>query len=352
LLKNSDGTIVPVAGATIDAFRMDIKGRFNTRTGPDGVFVFAGLPSIGTYIVAFSSPKAKPQVITNVRAGGEIEYEIVLEPGDGKRLTREEAQVSLPKPSNAENANELMGRKFREGNDALQVRNYDEAIKLYDEGLVPATAKPEALAVFLTNKSSALRGRGLEKYNNATNTLDAAKKSAQVDLALRDFREAAESASRAVEMIKGQSIPANEIERGNQRTTKFLAYRARADAMYLFVTKVDPAQAATGLAAFQEYIEEEDDPLQKSKAELSAARMLLEVRSIKSAVEQYRHILVSDPKNLEAIFGYGLSLYQSGERDRFPEAESYLQSFLEQASGDDPLRQTAAETLEKLKAIK
>lgn len=345
LLKNPDGTIGSLVRANVDVFRMDILAQYRTETGPDGSFIFAGLSITGTYLIAVSSPNAKPQAIANVLAGREVEYELILEPGDGRRLTREEARASVTAPAKAETLNAIIERTFSAGNQALKSRNYDEAVKLYDEGLAAATAMPEAAVALLTNKSLAVGSRGVDLYNAATQTEDAAQKSTQMESAFRDFRAAVESALRAVELIKGQTIPEDETQRPRQKVNRFFAYRRLAEAMGLFVSNVDPTQAAAGLAAYQEYIELQDDPGQKLAAELAAGRMLLAAKSTNSAIEQYRHILISDPQNLDAIFGYGLSLYQSGERARFPEAAGYLQSFLERAAADDPLRLEAAAAL-------
>ena len=347
LKMQSDGTTVPIDGATVDVFRVDIVGRYNTKTARDGLFVFAGLPYVGDYLIAASAPNAKPHVIANVKVGREIEYELVLERGDGTRLTREEAETAFRGDPKPETANETLSRTFRMGNEALTQRLYDEAIKLFDEALA---IRPDEPVLFL-RKSAAFRQRGVEEYNTAISTHDEAMKSASLNSARRDFREAAECASRAVELINTQIIPADESDRANQHRKKMVALNERAEAMRVLVI-VDPAQASVGFTALQEYIEAEDDPSRKSKAELDAARMLLEAKSTKSAIEQYRRILISDPQNLEAILGYGLALYQSGEKDRFPEAARYLRFFLDQAPGADPRRHLAAETLKNLETVR
>jgi hypothetical protein len=59
-LKQADGTVVPAAGAVIDVYRLDIGGKFNTKTDKKGEFVFAGLPLVGTFAVAASLPGAQP----------------------------------------------------------------------------------------------------------------------------------------------------------------------------------------------------------------------------------------------------------------------------------------------------
>src|SRR5215217_7513568 len=67
-----------------------MTAKYNTKTNKRGEFVFAGLPFIGVYTVAASHPTATPNFVPGVKAGRDIDCEIVLTPGAGKRLTFEE----------------------------------------------------------------------------------------------------------------------------------------------------------------------------------------------------------------------------------------------------------------------
>src|SRR5215217_9337625 len=89
-MQQADGQKVPVAKAEIDVFRTDMSDKYHTETNTKGEFVFAGLPFIGTYVVAASHPSATPNWVPGVKAGRGIDCEIVLTPGAGKRLTFEE----------------------------------------------------------------------------------------------------------------------------------------------------------------------------------------------------------------------------------------------------------------------
>src|SRR6266568_7514621 len=86
-LKQADGTMVPAPEAVVDVFRTDLPGKYNTKTNKKGEFVFAGLPYIGTYAIAASHPTAAPTFLQGVKAGREVDYELSMSPGDGKRLT-------------------------------------------------------------------------------------------------------------------------------------------------------------------------------------------------------------------------------------------------------------------------
>src|SRR5215204_6081312 len=90
MMQQADGQKVPLAEAQIDVFRTDMSAKYNTKTNKRGEFVFAGLPFIGVYTVAASHPTATPNFVPGVRAGRDIDCEIVLTPGEGKRLTFEE----------------------------------------------------------------------------------------------------------------------------------------------------------------------------------------------------------------------------------------------------------------------
>src|SRR6516165_2916498 len=85
-LSGADGTQTPVAGAVIDVYRTDMKSEYHTKTDKKGEWVFAGLPLVGTYTVSVSAPGAAPNVRAGVKAHGDQPIDIVLSPGDGKKL--------------------------------------------------------------------------------------------------------------------------------------------------------------------------------------------------------------------------------------------------------------------------
>src|SRR5437016_8164763 len=163
-LVGKDGSAAPVAGAQVDVYRTDISGEFHTKSDKKGEWVFAGLPFVGTYVVAVSAPGAQPNAKSGVKAGREIPVDVVLNPGDGKKLTRDEAiavskgggttgsgstssgESAATKAKREEeakkyeaektrvtNVNETLNRTFKAGKDALNAKNYDEAIKQFDE---------------------------------------------------------------------------------------------------------------------------------------------------------------------------------------------------------------------------
>src|SRR6185503_4092912 len=95
LLKQADGTTVRAANAQIDVFRIDLAGTYPTKTNKNGDFTFAGLPYVGTYVIAASMPNAAPTYQANVKVGRDIDYELTMVPGNGRRLTFDEIKKDM-----------------------------------------------------------------------------------------------------------------------------------------------------------------------------------------------------------------------------------------------------------------
>ena len=380
ILKQSDGTTVKAADAVIDVFRSDISGVFHTKTNKNGEFVFAGLPFIGTYIVAASMPTASPYAMRNVKVGRDIDYEIVLGPGDGKRLTEEEAKKAVAgggvdatttgggesaeakakreellkknaeiEASNkkAENANKIVGEAFKAGNAALALNppNYEEALKQYDIGLA---ADPEQAAL-LTNKAAALKGLGVKKYNESIQSKDEAGKTAGIDAAKADFKNAAETSDRAIELIKKEPAVTDPTDQKRHDANKYAALNVRAEAYRLYVSKGDGTKADAGVVAFQEYIAVEPDAAKKSKAQLDLAQMLLDAGAGDKAFAEYQKILAASPDDPDANLGAGLALYSTGDKAKYQEAANYFQHFVDKAPDTHKFKADAKAMLAELK---
>lgn len=376
VMKDASGKLAPVAGATIDVFRTDVAGKYETKTSKKGEFVFAGLPFIGEYIVAASFAGTSPNYAPQVKAGRELVVEIELFPGgDGKRLTHEEIKGHMAKsgpPSsdgklspeelakreellkkNREieeankrniNINEIVGRTFKAGNEALKAKNYDEAIKQYQEGLA---ADPEQGVLYL-QVGEALRQRGVERFNTTIKSADT-DKTAGFDAAKQDFRQAAENAQKAVEFTRKEENRTDAPGLAAQNTRRLNALMARMESMRLFVTKVDIAQADKGLTAYNEYIEAESDPIKKEKARREAAQMLLDAGAGEKALAEYQKILAEKPDDPDAAYGAGLALYATGDKAKYQEAANYFQRFVEKAPDNHKDKEAVKAVLAELK---
>ncbi len=393
-MQQADGQKVPLADAQIDVFRTDMNAKYNTKTNKKGEFVFAGLPFIGTYAVAASHPTAAPNFVPGVKVGREIPCEITVTPGNGKRLTYEDIKAvggtttvaanGQPAPESAADkakreelmkknaeieagnkkiteANEVISRTFKAGNEALgaastaskaknseeAISKYTAAVASYDEGL---GADPDQPAI-LTNKSVALKGRGVERFNAAitSKTLDDAGKAAALQGAKDDFKAAAEASGKAATMIKAQAAPTDPADVQRYNANKYAALLTHAESMRLFVTKADQSQADAGMTAYKDYIAVETDPAKKAKAQLDMAQMLLDAGAADKALAEFKSILATTPDSPEANLGAGLAVYAAGDKAKFQEAANFLQRFVEVAPDSNPMKDDAKAILMELK---
>jgi tetratricopeptide (TPR) repeat protein len=395
-MQQADGQKVPLAGAVIDVFRTDMQAKYDTKTDKKGEFVFAGLPFIGTYTVVASHPTARPNFVPGVRVGQGNVIEVVVTPGDGKRPTYEEVKAAgggTPNPTaaasstgesaadkakreelmkkNAEieasnkkisEANEIIGRSFKAGNEALNaataasraknseeaIQKYTAAVTSYDEGLAADADQP----AILTNKAVALKGRGVERFNSTitSKTLDDAAKSAGLQTARDDFKAAAEASGKAVTLIKAQPAPTDPSETQRYTGNKYAAMVTHAESMRLYITKGGGGeQAEAGIAAFKDYIAVETDPAKKAKAQIDMAQMLLDAGAADKALTEFKAILATTPDNPEANLGAGLAVYATGDKAKFQEAANYLQRFVEVAPDSNPMKDDAKAILAALK---
>lgn len=240
------------------------------------------------------------------------------------------AQRGPPENEKITQSNEIILRTFKAGNDALRARNYEEAIKQYDEGIA-ADPKHPGLPSLLTNKSVALKARGVERFNAAVASKDAEVRLPGLEAAKTDFRDAAEVSSSALQMLKAQAAPEEAAAKSAYAANKYYALAARAEAMRLVVLKVDPTQVDAGLAAYQEYMEAETAPDKKTKAQVDIAKMLLDIGASEKAFGEYQKILATDPDNAEGLFGAGFALAALDDKTKNQQAVDYLRRFLSAA---------------------
>ena len=150
-------------------------------------------------------------------------------------------------------------------------------------------------------------------------------------------------------MLSKQATPTDPNELKQQTTNKYFALNARAEAMRLFVSKVDPTKVDDATVAFQEYIAAETDPAKKSAAQLNYAKMLLDIGAGDKAYAEYQKILAQNPEDPDANRGAGLALFSTGDKSKYQEAANYLQKFVNNAPDSHPEKQSAKEALEYLK---
>lgn len=387
VIKQADGTTTPAAGAAVVVYRTDITGKYEIKSNKTGEFAFAGLPFVGTYLITVSHTGAQPTWIGDVKVGREGEYTVEMSPGDGRSFTADEiksilAQRKRPAPGasevketaedkakrselekknaeimeknkKAEASNAVVQRTFKAGNDFLKAKDYDQAIAQFDEGLTSDPEHPGAPSL-LTNKAAALRSRAVNRYNAALRSPDDATKKAGMDAAKKDWRDAFEVSSKAVETLKGVVSSAPIDSAANAKTNLYFALMVRAEVASFFVSKVDNTQTAAGIKAYEEYIAAEPDSTKKAQANHALAQMLFDANDFDQALAHYQKILTSNPDDLVALLRSGQALFNIGainnDKAKYQEAADYLAKFVDKAPDTDALKTDAQAILETLKA--
>ncbi len=389
-LTQADGKKVPVAGALIELYRVDINAGkpLTAKTDKRGGYVFAGVLLGGQYAIAVSAPNASPDLRGGLKAGLE-KIDFLLSPGDGKKFTPEEVIQNLKsaktttatagqappaesaeskkakaeyeakvkevteKNKKAEESNKVVFESLKVGNDAFNAKNYDAAITAYTTGINADPTHPGA-PVLLANRSQALRSRGVNKFNAAVVMKgDDAGKAAGMENAKADFSAALESSTRALQVIKDTPAPTDPTALKNYEGAKLSALFNRSEDYRLVSTRVDSSKSTEGLAAYQEYIAAEPDPMKKNKSQLAAAQMLLDSGNLEAAVPEYKKVLEVEPGNVDALVGLGLSLvsvgYSTNDKTKFQDGVNYLQKFVDVAPPDHKYRADAVATIESIK---
>lgn len=388
VLKQADGTTVPAANVDIEVIRIDVSGRFTSKTDKKGQFVFAGVPFVGDYIIVASGAGYQPTWVPGVKAGRDVDFPVEMVPGDGRRFTADEMKTILSKAKapgagggtapkenaedkaareelerknaeimarneKAKSSNEIVQRTFKAGNEFLKTKQYDEAIAAYTEGINADPEHPGAPSL-LTNKASALNSRAVGKFNSALQSKDEAAKSAGYDAAKKDWAEAFAASNRAVELLKKAEAPTDAAAANNSKMNMYFATLVRAEVARFYVTKVDPTKVDAGVQAYNEYIALETDPVKKLQAHHGLATMLFDANEFNRSLEEYRKILEGNPDDLDALLRSGQALFNMGAMDndkaKYQEAANYLARFVEKAPDTNQFKEDAKAILETLKA--
>lgn len=385
-LKQADGSEAPVVGAQIDIYRTDIKWETRIKTDKKGSYQHAGIPFVGTYTIVVSAPGARPSFLTDIRFSARPINDFSLDPGDGTRPTLEQVKtmgapaaagggnkggVSAPPAESKEDkarreeslrknkeveegnkkiteGNEVVSRTFKAGNDALGATppRYDEAITHFREGLAARADEP----ALLTNLSEALRRRGVQVYNVAIKSTDNDAKLQGFEAAKKDWTEAAQAASKAVETVNAASSTGGMgANQSISNQNKLAAINTRALAMRLVATKVDQSQAQAALTANQAMIEAELDPAIKTKLKGETLQMLFDAGASDLVIAEAQKALTENPDSPDANRIMGLALYATGDKSKYQQAANHLQRYVDKALDTDPLKASTKDALEYLK---
>lgn len=357
-LKKADGTLAPVAEATIQIYRTDVIVKFpSTTTDSSGNFTFAGLPFVGTYTLAVSGAGLTPLFSTGAKPGKEVN--LVVQAGDGKPITDPEfrtyvEQIKAVNDKNAEieTRNAKMKASLDEGLAAFKAKNWDLAIEKFDQGIQVDPDFAGSVTVLSNNKAAALRNRGIEIYNQSIKN-PAGRDSLRAKAA-DDFRNSIAASKRTLDLIS-TITDLNKVPKYNPG--KYIALLNTVEIhRLLLATNLDASQPASAVAALDAYLLVEADPALKVKNQLSIADALRGAGIDPSAIPIYRRVLSVDAANLDATVGLGLCLLNEGEArarpELFQESINLLDRFVRLAPDTHPLRSDVQAAIQYLKEEK
>ena len=385
-VKKQDGTEAPVAGAVVEAFRMDIdKGKMpEAKTNKRGEFTFVGFPLGQRYLLAVSGPGISPMIQPGIRAGMENVVIIVSE-GDGRRFTEEEARAAaknetpaaasggggeteeqkkaraelekknaeiMAKNKQAEDANKVVNAALKAGEAAFVAKNYDAAIAEFDKGVAADPNFAGSAPPLLNYKGVAHQRRAMATYNAAA---DAAARTAAAGTIKADLDAAVAAFNRGLEILKTDG-PASGVEpaRLNLTRTQLLANLLEAHGIGGRLAP-DPTRDAAAAAVLEQYVAAEPDGAKRVPSMLAFANNMNSAGELKTATAAFRKVLEVDPNNLDALAGIGLALYSEGSMTAPPNKEilqeglNFMQKFVDTAPDTHKLKESTKAIIEELK---
>lgn len=388
-----EGTGKPVAGATVEAWRLDIKqAPQSSKTSKSGAFTFAGLPLGPDFSLVVSGPGISPIVYPGVHAGTE-KIVIKVSPGDGRKLTEadirsastdtgpgevseeEKKQRAEIEAKNAEimakneklkNADEVARRSNEEGNAAYNAGNYDLAIEKYSQGIEAVPDYIGSTPILWSGKMMSLKAKGRNLYNDGAKMTDADQKKAKYAEANKYFDDVLAGFDAAMKVVNTAEAPKDPAEQKRRDALKLGLYSIAIDAHRLkAVTLIDSTKTDQALALVTEYQTLETDPAKKLAAQTTLGDIMRLSYNYNKAAAAYRSALEMKPDHYEAMAGLGLSLFAEGaaatpeNKELEQEGLNYMQKYTEMSpvSPTDPpavaeLKKSVKEAVDYLKAQK
>ncbi len=382
-LKKDDGTLVPVADALVEPYRIDVdSGKSpSAKTSKSGEFGFVGFSLGSNYVLAVSGPGLRPTISNPVRAGME-NVEILVFPGDGKHLTEAEARALVKQAAQggtpqseadrkkaqeeydkqlakyneekgkAENINKIVTAALKDGDAAYKAKDYAAAIAKFDEGINADPDFEGSAPVLLNYKGVTLKSRGFEAYQRSTKA-EADAKAAEMNTAKADLTASIEAFDRGLKILANAKAPDAATQANYDKVKANILGNATESYRLIVRTKADVMRAKDAIPIYEQYIAIEVDPAKKQKAQVDLGDILREAGESEPSITAYRAVLVTAPDNPDALAGLGLSLFNLGviesDKAKMQEGLNIMQKFADTAPDTHPLKGSVKEAVEYLK---
>lgn len=390
-IKDAQGKVTPVQGATIDVYRTDIKGKApSATTDKKGQFSVAGLLLGGSFVISISGPGIKPLIQPGIKAGMN-KIDIDVEPGDGQRYTEDEVRQAITAGSQQQSSELTADQKKKkeeydklvaertkqkeqvedkgkraqaaltEGNAAYESKNYDLAVTKFEEGFQAYPDFVGSAPILLNAKGQALRLRAATTFNANSGNKDPESKIAAMTKVREDLAAAAEAFSKAWTIIKtAPAADINDPKTHEQNKANTLNW-ARDTFRVMAITKqVDPSKMEMIKGLLAEYLLIEQDKVKKTEAQRILGDIYLASGELDAAVLEYKKALEISPEDPDVLVGIGLTMtslgaYSKAEgneakaKEQYQEAINYLQKFIDVAPSTHKLVASVKESIEDIK---
>jgi tetratricopeptide (TPR) repeat protein len=371
-VKAADGTLKPVAGALVDIYRLDVKGRWDVKTDKSGHFVRLGLPIQGTYLFVVSGPGIQPTWLNNIRISQVPTVDLVANEGDGSTMTLDQVQALIKgggaaqQPAGGKAApttdrakleaeKKEYEAKLKEG-QALQA-NFDTARNHYNAGIELTKGTPPNYAAALSEFEAATaidpgkHAAMAELAYKANANLAESHYQVGVDLfnkkdregAKPHFEKAVEASNKAI-AIASTSSEANP----NVNNDLLIYYNILAKNSQLLVEFYGAANLVDDTAKSLDKAAS-IDATNKNKWGVAKADLYRAAGRTDDAVAAYKAVIAADPNNADALYGLGLTLIASSERAQIQEGADTLALFASKAPATDKRVPIVKEALEGVK---
>lgn len=391
-IKKADGTTVPAAGMTVDAYRTDIdKGKMpSAKTNKKGEFNFVGFMLGQSYCLVVSGPGINPELQPRVKAGMDT-IAIEVNEGDGKTWTEDQVRTALkgaasaPQGNNGgqqqqqltaeqkkeqedvakknaeitakntkiQESNKVINASFQEGDKLYKSKDYSGAITKFNEGIAADPEFAGSAPILLNYKAIALKDRGFESYKQSVGADDATK-AAAMEKAKNDFHEALASLDNALAILAKAPASADPNAQKGAETAKHNILANYVEIYRLTVkTRADASVAKNAGPIFEQYFASEPDVAKKLNARIVLGDIMQEAGESQAALDAYLAVLQESPENVDALAGAGFSLvnvgYLSNDKTKFQDAVNYLQRFVATAPDTNKLKADAVAVIDTLK---